>query len=70
MWGWVRRRVTKMAEPEHKSAGDEKFDIAMAEADDLMVKTRSVREQLEPYRQSEDPFAAIQRATSLDGFYP
>lgn len=52
-----------------KSLGDRKFEDAMAQADDLFVKTRSVREQLEPYRSAPDPLEAIRSATALDGFY-
>lgn len=69
MWAWLRGKDAQMAEPEPKSAGEKKFDVAMAAADELLMKARSVREQLEPYRQADDPFAAIQRAHSLDGFY-
>lgn len=68
MFGWVRRKTDK-AMTEVQSPGEQKFDAAMAAADDLLIRTRSVKEQLEPFRHADDPFAAIQRATSLDGFY-
>jgi len=69
MFGWFRSKGETMATENQKSAGEEKFDLAMAQADELMVKTRSVKEQIEPFRHADDPFAAIQHAHSLDGFY-
>lgn len=64
MLGWFKNKSAP-----GQSKGDEAFDRAMAESDDLLIKTRSVKQQLEPYRVADDPFAAIQRATSLDGLY-
>lgn len=69
MFGWLHSTKGGDGVGDVKSAGDEKFDRAMAEATDLMVKARSVRSQLEPYKHDGDPFAAIQRATALEGFY-
>lgn len=69
MFGW-HRHIARAAPDEPRSAGERKFDLAMAEADDLVKKTKSVKDQLEPYRTAEDPLDAIERATALDGFYP
>ncbi len=52
-----------------KSPGDIAYERAMADASALEVEARSVRQQLEPYRNADNPFLAIQRSTSLDGEY-
>lgn len=63
MFGWFREKIAS------RSHGDEEFDRAMAATEEFMTKTRSIRQQLEPYKVADDPFAAIQRATSFDGLY-
>lgn len=68
MFGWFIKTGNR-AMTAAKSVGERKFDDAMAQADELFVRTRSVREQLEPYRSADNPLEAIQRATALDGFY-
>lgn len=66
---WTRHPEPKAEAPEVQSAGEQKFDAAMAAADELLVETRSVKQQIEPFRHADDPFTAIRRSTSLDGFY-
>lgn len=52
-----------------RTPADDQYDLAMKATSDLKMQSRSLRQQLEPFKQQADPFAAIQRATSLDGFY-
>lgn len=43
--------------------GDERFAAAMQAAGELSLRTRSVIEQIRPYAEAEDPFAAILTAS-------
>lgn len=37
----------------------QRADVAMDAADDVIIKSRSLRKQLEPFQREKDPFAAI-----------
>lgn len=43
----------------------EKYQAAVIATDALIVASRSLTEQLRPFRESPDPFGAIQRAARL-----
>lgn len=48
---------------------DDKFVAAMAATDSLTTMARSLRQQLEPYKQADDPFAAMTRAMRASRLY-
>lgn len=37
----------------------QRADVAMDAAEDVIIKSRSLRQQLEPFQREKDPFAAI-----------
>jgi 5'-deoxynucleotidase YfbR-like HD superfamily hydrolase len=45
-----------------QSVGDEKFAAAMRAASELTVKARSLLDQIKPYIETDDPFAAMVEA--------
>jgi hypothetical protein len=45
-----------------KAEGDEKFAAAMRAASETSLKVRSLIDQLKPYQEADDPFAAIVEA--------
>lgn len=57
---WLREKLN--GKPDRR---DDKFVEAMAAAESLTVMARSLRQQLEPYKQADDPFAAIVRACQI-----
>lgn len=54
---WLRERLNGKV-----GDRDAKFAEAVAATDGVAVTARSLREQLEPYRRADDPFAAMTRA--------
>lgn len=57
---WLREKLN--GKPDHR---DDKFVEAMAATESLTVMARSLRRQLEPYKQADDPFAAMVRARQI-----
>jgi len=45
--------------------GDERFADAMRAASEFSVRTRSLLQQIRPYAESDDPFAAILTASDV-----
>jgi hypothetical protein len=62
--GWLREKLNGRV-----GGRDDKFAAAMAATDSLTVMARSLRQQLEPYKQADDPFAAMTRAVSASRSY-
>lgn len=48
---------------------DDKFVEAMAATESLTVMARSLRQQLEPYKMADDPFAAMLHARRISRDY-
>lgn len=61
---WLRERLNGEV-----GGRDDKFAAAMAATDSLTIMARSLREQLEPYKQADDPFAAMTRAWRVSRAY-
>lgn len=45
-----------------RSNGDEKFADAMRAASEVAIKARSLLDQIRPYTEADDPFAALVEA--------
>lgn len=51
------------------SVSSERADRAIRMSEEVIIQSKSLRQQLEPFREAKDPFLAIKRATSRDGEY-
>jgi hypothetical protein len=48
-----------------RSRSDKRYEAALSDVDEVTVAARSLREQIEPYKMSRDPFAAMVHAREI-----
>ena len=62
MMAWLK---SKFLAPPPSNGSDAKYFAALSAAEDLLIANRSLQQQLRPFRNMPDPFAAIQKAARI-----